>query len=189
MSTAKIKWSEAGRIARVIGGKAFEHLMKPHQTKLHDLAVKAYNQLWYNLGAMPHTLVKHGYATEQDYMTIKLYNSHGQYGELELTRNDDAKWIAPAGYHDEAVLTDDELFDELTAILEQYNPLKQNRSDLIDELTAQLDGKTVKQAMTAWPEAADIIAQVKGINHPPMTTPLEQLLARFLPALPAPVGV
>jgi hypothetical protein len=50
---------------------------------------------------------------------------------------------------------------------------------------AQIIGKSSATVLKAWPEAASIIQEVTGdINEVTLVTPLESLLARFLPMLP-----
>ena len=64
------------------------------------------------------------------------------------------------------------------------------QGQLREELRSQLLGKTTKQAIEAWPEAAKIISDVAEVGtEGSITKPLEALLARFIPALPAPQGV
>ena len=53
-------------------------------------------------------------------------------------------------------------------------------------LQDQLEGRTTKQAIGAWPEAADIIAKIAEVETSSFTRPLEVLLAKYMPMLPAP---
>jgi hypothetical protein len=79
-------------------------------------------------------------------------------------------------------------YDLLMEALEaQYTVLKK-RSEFVDTVKQQIEGRTYTKIIKAWPELEEIIRATVVIDEAQgsITTPFENLLARFLPALPAP---
>lgn len=187
MGTKKIKWHEAREIGRKISNKAFEHLTAPLEVKRNAVAGLCYQAVLDNIGCPAGVLKAAGFAEETNMVQIDLTNNYGNQTTISYSVSEDrARIIRPSGYHAELKLSHDELYDKYMDVEVLLNPLEQKRDALMSELQSQVEGKTATQAMKNWPEAADIIADVLQLGSPAMTVPLEQLLARFLPALPAP---
>lgn len=183
MSTKKINWHRARDIAEAISKKAFEHLTAPLEQQLE---------------AHAKSLVQ---ATFSEEMLALLFKTK----VLDRTENNARVEILPHTYevpeghelslscaigfrtntYHELTLYSTEYYELMLPIQKQYHELTAKRNELYETLKGQVEGKTVKAAVAAWPEAAPIIYKVMAIDEPtPMTQPLEVLLARFLPMLP-----
>ncbi len=185
MSSKKINYSHADSIATLIANKAFEHLINPLKSQLEAVAKKYVLADIEAFGGM-RRLIDAGFFRANENGTLIVYFHQTTSGEAEHHCVDLKLGLVFQGWNDYRIINDD-AFKELVPIIEQFEPLKLKRSSLQNTLQQQLEGKTVKQALSAWPEASQFINQVMGVNDKvEMTQPLEQLLARFLPMLPAP---
>lgn len=185
MSTKRIKYYESRDIARKIANKAFEHLINPLEQKMKALAEDATETELMFLGG------------RERLVAAQLL--HKSDGELSVAvrhpdRSDDTSDIyvkvqiglGKYGY-DAFALVSSSLYDALQPLNEDLLPLLSKHAALFEELHSQLEGKSMVQAIKAWPEAESIIREALGdTSGKPMVQPLEQLLARFLPMLPAP---
>lgn len=186
MSTKKIKWHEARNIGQKIARKAFAHILDPLEAEYKRAAQGVYNFTLAEIGLTPARLMELGLCTDGSSVTITLSNGNGNEIEVHYDAPDkELKVIRPYGYNGFNIESET-LYHQMVSILSRLKPFTDKRDALADELQSQVDGKTVTQAMKNWPEAADIIADIMQVGVPAMTIPLEQLLARFLPALPAP---
>lgn len=175
-------------ISNEISTKAFSHLIDPLQKKLNDLALRAYTHALESVGINFALLAKmdeagliHCYPS----VPIELVDSSGNEITVVATTGGDEDRFAYCG----AALTieNSAMHDEAQTILEELNPLLAKRNDLCGSLYAQIAGRSTKEVIENWPEAAEIVARVMGLGPvPEMIRPLEVLLGRFLPALPAP---
>lgn len=187
MGTKKIKWHEARDIGRRIADKAFEHLTTPLEVKRNAVAGLCYQAVLDTIGCPAGVLLASGFAEETNMVQIDLSNSYGnQITTRYRVDSDCPRLVRPSGYHTEMKLVDDDLYEKYMDIEVLLSPYESKREELMLEIQSQVEGKTANQAMKNWPEAAEIIADVLQLGSPAMTVPLEQLLARFLPALPAP---
>lgn len=191
MSTKKIKHYEARNIADLIADKAFEHLVTPLRKKLNEMAESVYRTMFEKhnfeelreLGIMQKnnrvliTVRPVNASCDSDDVTVWLGNAD----------DENETYLTPASWHCHSLVwRDDRVSDLMRETSEQLRPFTIRRNALQEELLRQLEGKTVTQALKAWPEAAQFITQVCGGSCVPMTIPLEQLLAKFLLMLPAP---
>ncbi len=183
MSTKKISNYEADAIAKVIANKAFAHLTKTYREKLENLAMETYRHVetLFDLNL----LVEMNFGYKANSIAIDVLNSAGQCHTVWTKKFEVAVLVNTPAYGN-IKLVHEHLFDQIDDVLTHLNPINEKRNALQKELAAQLSGKTINQACKAWPEAADIIKAHFDITSEPMTTPLEELLARFLPMLPAP---
>lgn len=184
MAAKKINWRLAQTIAHKIAEKAFEHLETPLEKALESIADEAYSRLL----PMFEQLEQFSVVDDSNSYCMKLMRDDvaNEDSAIELTKlGHDIKivrfnWTSPT-------VRDSALYARAEPIATRLRELGSQKYRLKEELREQLDGKTTKFAMTNWPEAADIIAEAAGVqNGTPMTTPLEVLLAKFLPMLPAP---
>ncbi len=95
---------------------------------------------------------------------------------------------------EEVNITDEAALEAFRKADEAYSTTNRKMINLGAELSRQLMGKTVAQACKAWPEAAEMICHEMNVPYgdiiaaTAMVTPLSQLLAQYLPALPAPTN-
>ena len=186
MKHRKIGQQLADDIAAAIAGKAFEHLIPAAQKRAEAISRLAYAKLasLFDLEALYKTEVcgKGGTCSirvrpEGDPSDANLAYASISAADVFCFRT----WAAP-------IIDDTPIHEQLVEVRAELARLTRNHADLRKELRIQLLGKTTKQAVEAWPEAAEIIANVAGLNPTDsFTKPLETLLAKFLPALPAPV--
>lgn len=185
MSSKKISRDNSYTISSKIAEKAFEHLITPLQQQLKELGVEAAKALNAQLDvAQLRQLNIIG--EENEDMTIWVYADESHFSQdnrrvtLKGTGWSTSYWYAPR-------IVDADLHARAFAAAERLGQLCRQRTALEHELRNQCYGKTVKAALAAWPEAADIISKIVDV---PLTegfvSPLESLLAKFLPMLPAP---
>lgn len=184
MASKKINRELAWKIADKIAAKAFEHLITPVEAQYDEIATEAWGKFeaefdfpklaaWGIVGAV--SSVNFALRTSRD-------ASDGSDLNIVYTGT------SYRGHHWETMrLVDDELHARMQPVAERLSTLRTQRNGLFNELYKQLGGKTTKQAMTAWPEATAIIAHEADVSMTVgFTVPLESLLAKFLPMLPAP---
>lgn len=185
MSSKKISKDAAYAISERIANKAFEHLISPLQAQVKELGIEASNKLHAQIDSK---LLRsmNIIAGDSDSMRIWVYASADDFGnESRKVNLDGPGWSG--SYWDAVSIVDADLAARASVAVERLADLCKKRQMLANELCSRCLGKTVKAALAAWPEAADIIADVTGV---PLTqgfvSPLENLLAKFLPMLPAP---
>lgn len=190
MSTKKIKSWNADNIAEKIAKKAFEHLIGPIEQQQQNLARLVYGKINDEIHfshLISYGVVKDWPDEREITVFIDVYNGSGQEQNLYFESRENEPVCTPIGWNQHFKYTDDEVFDLASELQERLTPLEVKRHELKNTLKLQLVDKTVKQAVTAWPEAASIIYDIMGVEGPKaFVTPLEELLARFLPMLPAP---
>lgn len=179
----------AHEIAKAISDKAFEHLITPAEKAEHELALRCYLLVLKKCGIDEKTvkkMAKMGLVELAGNAGVTVIDTSGNemkvstYFEGEDDRFIVGRWNSPL------TLEQSDLYDEATEVLKHKNELYHKRSDLCITLMDQLTNRSTKEAMAEWPEAAGIIAEVMHLDVPPMIKPLEQLLVKFLPMLPAP---
>lgn len=187
MSTKKIDWGKANRIAAKISQKAFAHLIEPFEKEEKEIASAAFEKVLETFDA--NKLVSFGFANRNSSLNIHLIGSKTkddilvQIPCVDMTVN---KYLSVNGYGDIKLHSPD-LYALAMDMFQRKQPFVEKCNELEIEIRSQLEGKTVTTAIKAWPEAASIINDVMGISDiESMTQPLEVLLGRFLPQLPAP---
>lgn len=185
MSSKKISKDASRTISGRIAKKAFEHLIPALEEQVKQLGIEASEKLHSQIDA---SLLRKLNIVQGDTNTMRIW----VYSRAEDLGNESRKvnldgpgWSAS---HWNAVsIVDADLAARASVVIERLQDLCKKRSALAQELCEQCIGKTVKAALAAWPEAADIISDVTDV---PLTqgfvSPLENLLAKFLPMLPAP---
>ncbi len=187
MKHRKIGQELARDIASAIADKAFEHLLPQAQAECRAIADEAYDRIDAEFDFAK--MAEYGFAYRASNggtsKVIRIVADRDNYADLETSAR-------PWG-----LSTYNCLHIEDAGMYARAREARQNRERLAvahrqlrDELQSQLLGQTTKQAIEAWPEAAEIIADIAEVGtESPITKPLEALLARFIPALPAPQGV
>lgn len=185
MATKKINRYLAIDIAGKIANKAFEHLLVPAEAALEAFSKRAVAQLVEEVDVP--ALLRYRVVSPSDvsqHLAVGLSSDGSEDSDIRIsgyTGFTSSYWHCPR-------IVNDALYAEMLPTYEHVNNLRRKQSDLSEQLHRELEGKTTSQAMKAWPEAADLIAEVSGCNNPNhgFTTPLESLLMKFLPMLPAP---
>jgi hypothetical protein len=188
MASKKISWRMANSIANRIADKAFEHLINPKQKMLEAVGAEAFDVLKQHI----------------DLDLLRRFNIVGSDSNMRLKvkcaadGSDDSTVLIQFKAEDgftpynpqTPTVTDDGLWQRARDLSGELNVLRHKRYALYNELKSQLEGKTTNMAIKAWPEAAEIIAQIANVTLVgDMTTPLESLLSKYLPMLAAPQGV
>lgn len=180
----KITKEMAQRISRAIAEKAFEHLIPAAQAEMKKLGLEASEMA---LNGIDIALLRSRNIIGQptDDMTIDVF-AEGDGSFDNEVRLHGPGWQC-VGYWNAVRVVNNDLYARAYAARERLNTLTNSANALRQELLGQCIGKSSKAALEAWPEAASIIS---SITNEPITTgfvtPLESLLARFLPMLPAP---
>lgn len=186
MKHRKIGQKLADDIAQAIADKAFEHLIPAAQKRAEAISRLAYAKLasLFDLEALYKTEVcgKGGTCSIRVRPEGDPSDANIAYANISADVFWFRTWTAP-------IIDDTSIHEQLVEVRAELARLSQKYTDLRRELRAQLLGKTTKQAVEAWPEAAGIIADVADLDETgAFVKPLETLLAKFLPALPAPAG-
>ena len=185
MRHKKIGKELATSIATAIADKAFEHLLPPAEAALQAIANEAYDRIDAEVDFGK--LAGYGFAYKAvDGCTVAIRIVADKDNYLNI-----AAYGRPWGFstYHYAFIEDAGLYARALEAERRLASLMERRNQLHRELCAQLLGKTTKQAIEAWPEAAEIITDTAGIDvECSIVKPLEALLARFIPALPAPQG-
>lgn len=184
MSSKKITWRFSRSIAERIANKAFEHLIDPIEAPMKDIARKVIDEA--NIDWK--TLHEHKIVTESLGSAVAVDILPHSYTVPE--GHEIVVWVEyPYNTHryDNMRFFDDAAYDQLIDLQKRRNALVEKREALNTEIIAQIEGKTVNVVCKAWPEAEQIIKLTMGIGDGvSITRPLEDLLKRFLPMLPAP---
>ena len=188
MASKKINWRMANSIADRIADKAFEHLINPKQKMLEAVGVEAFDVMKQHIDL--DLLHRFNLIDSNSNMRLKVKCTADGSGDSAVLIQFEAE-DGFGSYHCETpTVTDDGLWQRAQDLAGELNILRCKRKSLYNELKSQLEGKTTHMAIKAWPEAAEIIAQIADINLVgDMTTPLESLLSKYLPMLAAPQGV
>ena len=186
MKHRKIGQELARNIAIAIADKAFEHLLPPAQAECAAIADEAYDRIDADLNFAK--LAEYGIAyrgLNGCTPKIRIVADRDNYVDLMTSPR-----LWGLNTYNNLYLTDAGLYARACEAYRERERLAVAHRQLRDELQGQLLGRTTKQAIEAWPEAAEIIADIAEVGtESPITKPLEALLARFIPALPAPQGV
>lgn len=197
MSTKKIKWRESNSIAGDIAAKAFEHLLDPLEKDMTRWVQDVFDRTIENLGLSG---LHRGALIEAEILKMHAYCTV----EFTVERNDNG-WLLgkrPYFYRDipegESLpniypvpmikIVDPTLAVEFERRKDEMAPLEAKKRALRETIHNQIEGRTCNYVMKEWPEAASFVVKHCDLNVTPIFKPLENLLARFLPALPAPTG-
>lgn len=188
MASKKINWRMADSIANRIADKAFEHLINPKQKMLEAVGAEAFDVLKQHIDLG--LLRRFNIVDSNSDMRLKVKcTADGSNDSTVLIHFETEDGFSSYNWETPTV-TDDGLWQRARDLAGELDVLRRKRNLLCNELRSQLEGKTTNTAIKAWPEAAEIIAQVADINLVgDMTTPLENLLSKYLPMLAAPQGV
>lgn len=187
MSSRINRW-DASKIAGKISELAFAHLYAPIQAKRVAIAQQAYDAITIKLCLNDNETLRmfkqYGVIDLKDSTTIKITCPSDDI-EVELTSNS-CNMIGTDRWSS-LTFESQELFDQLSELDKALQPLEEKRSDLRAEIAEQIEGKSPATVLKNWPEAAEIITEVTGYkSKKAIVVPLSDLLARFLPMLPAP---
>ena len=186
MKHRKIGQELARNIALAIANKAFEHLLPQAQAECVAIANEAYDHIDAELDFAK--MAEYGFAyraSNGGAQKIRIVADRNNYVNLTTSER---PWGLST--YNCLSLTDAGMYARAHEASQKRERLAVAHRQLRDELQSQLLGQTTKQAIEAWPEAAEIIADIAEVGtESPITKPLEALLARFIPALPAPQGV
>lgn len=188
MSQTKMNDWETASIARRISEKAFEHVIGPIDNKINELLRAGYANTLSLLGVSPSILAEHGIGELTDKISVEI-KSNGQTHE-EHIKGDTGEFITTSRYRCDFVFVESEITKKYIELCFERAPFRTQQNALANELSNQMVGRSAKAVMKTWPEAADFIASYFNIVSPisEMTKPLEVLLAKYLPMLPAPKG-
>lgn len=181
MGTKYLKYWDADAIARKMSEKAFEHLTKPLADKINYIASLAYEQYLAKVGVTEKQAIE--LLGSASAAVITLDDGKGNDIRITYTCEDVASFSC---YHSH-VIENSGLYDQYQEVLAVLKPYESQKFELLAEIRKQIEGKSISAVTKNWPEAAYFINELGyGVPKNAMTTPLESLLARFLPALPAP---
>lgn len=184
MSKSKIDKHEANRIAENISDEAFAHLIKPITEQINALLRTAYHA--YMRKDMAAFLVERGLAGQNS--AVEVVVRYGTGTTTEIIRGDTGEFTVPIGHSNQFKFLTAAETPEYAQLHEAHAPLRQKRAALRNELSKQMVGRSASKVMKTWPEAAPFVAryfELDTATHE-MTTPLDALLAKYLPMLPAP---
>lgn len=179
----KINWRSASRIAELISNKAFEHLIGPLEKSIAEIAEPAMRctVVGIHATALIEARVLLSWEASSSVEILPL--------SYELPERSGLTVLGHFGFigamYSTILIRDDYVYEKLLPLVTQRNELQTKRAELYNTIEQQIAGKTVSAVRKAWPEAAPLIDSVFS-PVPEITKPLEQLLARFLPMLPAP---
>ncbi len=188
MSQTKMNDWETASIARRISEKAFEHVIGPIDNKINELLRAGYANTLSLLGVSPSILAEHGIGELTDKISVEI-KVDGQIHE-EKINGDTGEFISTRRYGCDFIFVESAITAKYVELCLERAPSRNQRHALTEELSKQMVGRSAKAVMKTWPEAADFIASYFNIVNPisEMTKPLEVLLAKYLPMLPAPKG-
>lgn len=174
------------QIAEKIAEKAFEHLILPlereKQAMFHEYLAEIYG------------LFSEDQLDAMERVGILEYNEHvglsfhGSEDTKQLTCKMPKKHLTPGNWNNTFKVFGEDRYVRASALQSRLRDMEQRQNAMRNELQAQMTGKTAVKIVELWPEAGEIIKEVLGDDYRDggVTAPLEVLLARFLPALPAP---
>lgn len=183
MKHRKISYQLAREIGAAIAHKAFEHLRPAVEDQLQAVMQEAYQQAEAQLDF---TAMKNfNIVEETDNVRLAVRPMNGADSEIKYSTGKPGYQMVASSWATMTVY-DDELFARADVLNNRLKDMHQRAYNMARELQGQLEGRTTKQAIEAWPEAADIIAKTAGVETSSFTRPLEVLLAKYMPMLPAP---
>lgn len=186
MAATRITKYIAGQIATKIAERAFEHLVLPlereKQALFHEQLIEIYGLFSENqLDAM-------------EKLGILEYNKHIGIVFIGSDRNEHIscempkKYLTPDNWNNSFKVIGEDRYVRACNLQKRIEDMERRRRAMSKEIEAQITGKTAVKVVELWPEAGEIVKDVLGDDYRDggVTAPLEVLLARFLPALPAP---
>lgn len=203
MSRSKLDSWQASNIARRIANKAFAHLTQPLKRRLKALAAQAYAEHIAKaglskgkLGLLQELKIVSSYAT----LTVDFGEVGGSRLEAQVghTGGHDhtGSWVPDEdAFNGEFAMSDlsgpfsPEVTKAANGVAQELKPVQEREWELAAELAVYMVGKSAANVIKSWPEAAGIVRDYFGMEHPNINEiprPLEQLLSRHLLALPAP---
>lgn len=179
-------YGPAADIAAKIAHAAFERLIVPLEKKRDDLALRMYQHLLDCAGVTQEAAIELGVvglAYLSDNILMEVADANGNTKRI-WARSDKETFLSDRNVVE---FTNAAFYDELALIERELDPLYERRNDMLAALCEQIEGRSTKVVMETWPEAAHIVAEVMDLRMPaPMIRPLDALLSKFLPMLPAP---
>lgn len=182
----KINWHQSRDIAKGISEKAFEHLVNPVGLQIAQVVEAAMRIDFIGRNAPLLLTAKLLYPAD-GYITVAVFPVSYEVPEGHSLITAAGRFGFRECGHKLLQIYDDRAYELLLPLVTQRNELAAKQSALYGVLNQQIEGKTAGAVRKAWPEATEIIDKVLGESSGvQLTQPLEQLLARFLPMLPAP---
>ena len=187
MASKKINWNLANSIAHAIAEKAFEHLVKPLEKALEDIGTEAAEIVLEQIN--PDVLIRLNIVKENSApkpIMIRCADDESKDSALAVPAT---LGFTLMGWENIETIVPDEMWNRANDIARQLTSLCSKRQEMSYEMQQQLTGTTTAAAIKAWPEAESIISDVAGlIGSGNFTVPLDNLLAKYMPLLPAPQG-
>jgi hypothetical protein len=190
MSQAKLNSWEAQNIARKIAEKAFEHVIGPINEKINEHLREAYRVQMIALGTSPELLAEVGLGELSDEITVSVVIGENRWNEI--VKGNTGEFIRWSTYRADFYFKAESDTPAYATFCAERAPFRVQQNALQQELQTQLQGKSIKAVMKAWPEAARFVAgefRIDISTPAEMTKPLETILAKYLPMLAAPQGV
>ena len=187
MSSTKITAREAWSISDKIADKAIEHLLEPWNKKEQELGKEAYDFMIESIGGYDSLakLAAYNIISFHDHISFDL--SDGTNDVAVNYRRDN---LINTHHWNRLKLVNGPLYERMVEIDKNQRSLIHKRGELRNTLEKQMTGKSMKSVLKAWPEAEEILTKYFGeVTDSTLVAPLEVLLARFLPMLPAPAEV
>lgn len=216
MSMKKIQKNNAEAIGLAMARKAFEHILLPLQKEREYFGKLVYDNTLEKLGLTTeylkllddsNVLSEHTYhacnltitdtnaADNNDAASIHIGHTWTNWGYSKSTRGFDTEeehnehYPSIYAFH-KLTVRDTACLEEAKKLQVAIDPHAKKANALCAAITKQIVGRTCKEVMRDWPEAAPFVIKEMELNNKPdpMMKPLEDLIGRFLLALPAPVG-
>lgn len=184
-------WGKAADVAEAITKKAMEHLFKPLKDEEHAIAEEAYQLALKKCKLTDEQLRQMVACNIVDFsmnITVEIRDKNGNETNVETHNMDEKVQYIDSGWRRTTVVTNDDLYSRAVDFKERWNDLHAKATDMKDAVMAQVNNRSTKEVFADWPEAVPIVAKVMEIelDRPALLKPLEMLLAKFMPALPAP---
>jgi len=186
MSAQKITEHEARDIAYKIAARAFEHLVDPVEKELNGYGCQAYAALVEGIGGEDTVRKLVAFKLGEYSKSIKIEVIDGQGNETYVNYRVETDSLLSTHRWTSPELVNGTLHMHIVDAQTRLNALTHKRNLLGATLQTQMQGKSAKSVLKAWPEAAEFVEERFGVSSDSTTlvAPLEALLARFLPALP-----
>lgn len=194
MSTKKIKYNDAASISNSMAKKAFEHLTSPLNKELCEITEDTLAIHTSDIDVK--RLVSLGVVNLSTHCDVTINDGTGKEEEVELgsryyygDRHDENLEKYPPKYLAHSIsVTDRVAYERIYPIATKYKETIHNRNALANELRGQIEGRTVTYVMKHWPEAIPFVTKQMNMNTNvgPIFVPLENLIAKYFMALPAP---
>lgn len=175
----KIKDAMACRFAEAVSYKAFEHLTKPAYNAVADEMEKAHDQ---QIAGIPQDILDK--LEEADVIETSNTLCYNGYKEGEMMYWVNMRCSRREKYYFSSIKTN----PDLMAAAKAYQAIEDRRNELRRTIQDQIGGKTVGQVINHWPELEPMFKTMYNFVDAPdgFVVPFESLLAKYLPALPAP---